>query len=158
MNIINWDYVLGANNQKVPIITFKPNFETLSASNFNNQRVWVTLDKTGKECLDGESFQGIVDRSTVTNPCPADMSYETPLWTLTLQCAPFFEGIKGGVFTLNKQVTPEYAAPLPPSPETKKYGTKEQTKPPTAFKFGGVELSLLASLAVTIAILIIVRK
>lgn len=161
MKIIKWDYVLGANNQKVPIITFKPTFDFLSMSTFNNNNLWVTLDKTGIDCLNGNSFKGIVDRSTDTDPCPADMSYETPLWTLTLPCAPYFQDVKGGVINLNEKVTPEYTTS---PPVVKKKGKSRKPSKPLKdpsgkeFKFGGVELALVASLGVIIAVLLILPK
>jgi len=160
MNIINWDYVLGSHNQKVPIVTFKPTMEFLDLKNFNNQKLWVTLENTGQNCYDGKSFEGIVDKSTDTNPCPYDMSYNLPLYTLTLACAPYVENMKAGKIALNKPVTPKYSEAPPGiknSPSNPQKSFKKQSKEDKEFNLDTLSLSLLGGIGAVVILMILLK-
>ena len=113
MKILEWDYVLGGCEEEQPIITFKPTLEFLNLLVSNNNELWVTIMKTGEEHYDGKSFLGVADKSTVTDPCPSDMSAQDMFYTLTLINAPCIEGMKGGEVSINETITPKYAEEPP---------------------------------------------
>ena len=113
MEILEWDYVLGGCEEQQPIVTFKPTLKFLSLLVSNNNKIWVTIIKTGEEHYDGKSFLGVADKATVTDPCPSDLSSQDMFYTLTLVNAPCIEGMKGGEISINETITPKYREEAP---------------------------------------------
>ncbi len=101
IEIANWDFVLGRCNDPIPMITFVPTMDILELARRNNDRLWVTFADTGLEEYDGNSFNGIIDKSMANNPCKSDLSSQTTYYTMTFPEAPYLKEAKGGRFFIN---------------------------------------------------------
>lgn len=115
--IEEWDFNLGHYSQPVPMVTFTPTLDFLEIMKRNNNRVWVTVGKTGHEGLDGNSFLAAIDVSMANNPCKGELSPSQSIYTATLIGAQYPHGVSGGVLTINRPISdapPVVADPLAP--------------------------------------------
>ena len=119
--IKNWDYVLDGENAKIPQFTFSATPSFITSADLNNNDLLITLDDTSCNAYNKKNVKGVVDKSTqiinensgevvaasLGQPCQNDFSAQTVLYTMTLPGVCFFDGVKGGSFSLMSEYKKE---------------------------------------------------
>ena len=112
--IKDWDYVLDEENAKIPQFTFLATPSFIYSSDINNNNLLLEIDETSCKVYNKKNVKGVVDKSTqiinensgevvaasLGQPCQNDFSAQTVLYTMTLPGVCFFDGVKGGSFSL----------------------------------------------------------